>query len=95
MILDDPPEAALNPMPAQHLEDDVFGADPVGQAAGEVHAPNLRHPEMERLAGHDECHLHAAGAEGQHAQQARSRVWLSDPTSAWPGLPKRCVVPDG
>ena len=67
------PEAALDAVPAQHLEDHVLGADPVGQAAGEAHAPDLRHAQVQRLAGHGERHLDAAGAEGQHAERARGR----------------------
>ena len=46
----------------------------------------------QRLAGHRERHLEAAGADGQHAQRARRRqVWLSEPTSVLPGVPKRCM----
>src|SRR5215207_10056090 len=43
IVLDDAPEAALDAVPAQHLQDHVLGAHPIRQAASEAHAPDLRH----------------------------------------------------
>ena len=44
-----------------------------GRRAGEAHAPDLRHAQVQRLARHGERDLDAAGAEGQHAERARRR----------------------
>jgi hypothetical protein len=56
---------------AQHLEDDVPGAHPLRQLANELHTPDLRHLEVERLAHDRERHLDPARAEREHAERAR------------------------
>jgi len=49
---------------AQHLQDDVLGADPVGQLAHQPHAPDLGHLEEIGFAGHDHRHVEPARADG-------------------------------
>ena len=41
-----------------------------GSVAGQPHAPDLRHREVQRLAGHRHRDLQAAHADGEHAQRA-------------------------
>ena len=69
VVLDDPVDAALHPVPPEHLEDDVLGADPVGQGTGQANAPDLGHGHVERLAGHGQRHVETPGADGEHAER--------------------------
>ncbi len=73
VILDDLTDPALDRMAAQHFEDHVLGADPVGQLAGQPDAHHLGHADRQRIAGHHRRHLDAAGADRQHAQRAGRR----------------------
>ena len=73
VVLDDPAQSARHAVAAQHLEDHVLGAHPVRQPAGELHAPDLRHERVERLARHCQRHFQPAGADGQHADRAARR----------------------
>ena len=71
VVLDDLAEPASHTVPAQHLEDHVLGAHPLGQRAFEPNAEDLRHAQMERLAGHRERHLEPARPDREHAERAR------------------------
>ena len=84
-VLDDPADAPLHAVAAQHLEDHVLGAHPCPAAAGQSHSPDLRHREVERLARHRERHLEAARADREHAEPPPAHVWLSEPSSVLPG----------
>ena len=68
VVLDDPVPAALHAVPAQHFENDVFGAGPRWQLAGKPHAPDLRHLQVERLARDCQGYLGAADPDCQHPQ---------------------------
>ena len=70
IVFDDLAHSALNAVAAQHLEDHVFGADPIRQLAGELHPPNLGHGREKWLARHGQRHFQPAGADGQHAERA-------------------------
>jgi hypothetical protein len=60
-------------MSAEHLENHVLCADPVGQLTGQSDAPYLRHPQIERFSGHRQRDLNTAGTECEHAERARGR----------------------
>ena len=66
VVFDDLADAPLDVVAAQHLEDHVLGADPVGELPGELDAENLRAGEMIGVAGHGHGDIEAAGADGQH-----------------------------
>ena len=70
VVLDDPADAALDAVPAEHLEDDVLRGHPVGQRPGEFDAPDLRHSDVEGVARHRHGDLQSAHADRQHAQSA-------------------------
>src|SRR5699024_1338437 len=61
---------ALASVPAQHLEDDVLGRDPVRHLTGEFDAHHLRGGDVEGLTCHGHGDLEAADADGQHPQSA-------------------------
>lgn len=72
-VNDDAAEPALDAMSAEHLRDDVLGADPVLPRPCQVDAPGLRHDEVEGSSDHREDYAEAAGAEREHSQAASSR----------------------
>ena len=73
IVFHDASGAALDAVAAQHFQDHILRAHPVGKPAGELDAPHLRHAEKQRFAGHGLRHLDAARAEGQHAEGAGRR----------------------
>ena len=68
--LDDRTDATLDRQDAQQLEADVLGRDIGPQRAGEVDLEHLRHGDIVRAAAHGDRDVHAARAEGQHADAA-------------------------
>ena len=70
VVLDDAAHAAADAVAAQHLQHHVLRGDPVRQRAGQLHAPDLRHRDVQRLAGHRHRDLEPAHADRQHAQRA-------------------------
>ena len=95
VVLDDAAEAALDAVPAEHLEDHVLGADPVGQAAAEAHAPDLRHADVQRLAGHRERHLEPPAPKASMPSEPAAGVWLSEPRSVGPACRSAACGPGG
>ena len=70
VVLDDAPEAAVDAVAAQHLQDHVLGAHPVGQLAGQPDAPDRGHPDVVGLPGHRQRDLEPAGPDREHAERA-------------------------
>ena len=73
VILDDAPYPAIDAMAAEHFENDILGAHPVGEPADKLDAPDEGHVEPERLAGHGERDFDAARADRQHADRTGRR----------------------
>lgn len=73
VVLDDAAYASVHVMPAEHPKDHVFGADPVWKLANELHAPNLRHLEIEGLAGHRKGNFKPSSTDCQHPDGPRRR----------------------
>ncbi len=71
--LEEVADAALHRDSTQDLERDVFRADVRRELAGEHDLHHLRHGEEERPAAHTHGDVHAAGADGQHAEPAARR----------------------
>ena len=69
-VLDDAAEPTGDVVAAEHLEDDVLGAHPVGQLPHQADTPDLRHHEVERLARHRHRDLEPARADREHAERA-------------------------
>ncbi|MNZ68343.1 hypothetical protein D3C78_866080 [compost metagenome] len=70
VVLEDLAHPSADIVATQHFQDDVLGADPVGQAPGQADADDARHPDVEGLAGDRQRHFQAAGADGEHAHRA-------------------------
>ena len=74
-VLDDAPEAAGDVVAAEHLEDHVLRAHPVGELPDQAHPPDPRHDEVERLPRHRHRDLEPAGADREHPERpGRARV---------------------
>ena len=91
VVFDDLADSALDPVAAQHFEDDIFGGDPVGQCSREFDAHDLRGADEEGLTSHGHGDLEAADADGEHSQGTggagvRVRADESRPGFAEPGL---------
>mmetsp|Transcript_36260 Transcript_36260/g.102163 ORF Transcript_36260/g.102163 Transcript_36260/m.102163 type:complete len:601 (-) Transcript_36260:497-2299(-) len=69
-VLDDGPRTPLHCENAGHLEDDVLGARPAAELAGEPHADDLRVLQLPGHAGHHIDGVGAAHADGAGAQAA-------------------------
>ncbi len=73
VVLDDLADATLDIVAAQHLQDHVLGAHPVGEFAGEFHPQHFRAGQVIRTAGHGQGHVETAGADGEHGDSRRPR----------------------
>jgi hypothetical protein len=73
IIFDDLAHAAGHSMTAQHLEDDILSADPIGKSPHELDPQDPRHRGQKRLARHGERHIEPARANRQHAERACCR----------------------
>ena len=62
--------AALYGQNPQQLQAHILGADPGPEGTGQVYLVKLGHGDIVGTAAHGHCHIHAAGAKGQHAQAA-------------------------
>jgi hypothetical protein len=71
--LEDAVEAALDRVAADQPQDQVLGGDPGRQPALQVHADHDRGRGLERVAGHGQGDLQAAGADGDRPAGARGR----------------------
>ena len=73
VILNDAPDATVDVVAAQHLENHVLGAAPLGELAAQLDAPHLGHVHVVGLAGHRHGDVEAARADRQHPHRARGR----------------------
>ena len=68
--LHDVARAALDGQNAHQVQDDVFGAGPAAELAGELDADDARPAQAKRLANHHVDRVRAADADGHHAEAA-------------------------
>src|SRR4051794_26874764 len=66
-------------MTAEHLQHDVFGADPLREFADETNSPDLGRHQIERLAGHGQRYFQAPRPNGKHADRAGGRSMTVGP----------------
>ena len=91
VVLDDPAEPAGHVVAAQHLEDHVLGADPVGQLPDE---PTPQICGIARWNGSPAIAIATSSPPAPIASMPSdpaAHVWLSEPSSVLPGMPKRCM----
>ena len=91
MVLDDPADAALDAVAAQHLQDDVLGADPRRQP------PVSRTPQISGIVTYSGSPAIAIATSRPPAPIASmpsdpaAQVCESEPASDAPGRPNRCM----
>ena len=83
------PAAAADVAPPQQLEHDVLRLHPGLQPAAQLDARDPRALEHVRPARHRHRHLGRARADREHPERPAMVVWLSAPSSTWPGRAKR------
>src|SRR5918998_998061 len=85
--LEDAPEATPDAAPPQELEDHVLRRHPLRELPRQLDADHLGRRGLEWLAGHDQRHVEAAGADGYRPQGTRGGSVGVGPDQGrpWPG----------
>ena len=92
VVLDQPARCPVGAVAPQHLQDDVLGAHPGLQFTDEADTPDLGHRQVQGLAGENQRHRQATGADGQHAERSRGARMAVGAEQAGAGAPEGLLV---